>query len=54
MKIHHLTSMTDLHICHFAGEVLTGRISCRKDPDDCRSLIVTFDIEGETLTYYVR
>ncbi|PIK40997.1 putative protein arginine N-methyltransferase 3 [Apostichopus japonicus] len=36
------------------GEVLTGRISCRKDPDDCRSLIVTFDIEGETLTYYVR
>ncbi|PIK46335.1 hypothetical protein BSL78_16823, partial [Apostichopus japonicus] len=36
------------------GEVLAGRISCRKDPDDCRSLIVTFDIEGETLTYYVR
>lgn len=36
------------------GEVLAGRISCRKDPKDCRALIVTFNIDGETLKYYVR
>ncbi|KAJ8035914.1 Protein arginine N-methyltransferase 3 [Holothuria leucospilota] len=36
------------------GEVLAGRISCRKDPKDCRALIVTFNIDRETLKYYVR
>lgn len=43
-----------LYIGLFLGEVLAGRISCRKDPKDCRALIVTFNIDGETLKYYVR
>ncbi|XP_022083791.1 protein arginine N-methyltransferase 3-like isoform X1 [Acanthaster planci] len=36
------------------GEVLSGKIKCRRDPTDLRSLVVTFDLEGEKLKYLVR
>ncbi|XP_041459766.1 protein arginine N-methyltransferase 3-like [Lytechinus variegatus] len=36
------------------GDTLSGKISCRKDRKEMRSLLVTITIENETLTYHVR
>ncbi|XP_038076266.1 protein arginine N-methyltransferase 3-like isoform X2 [Patiria miniata] len=36
------------------GEVLSGKINCWRDATDSRSLIVTFDLEGARLKYFVR
>eukprot|EP00057_Strongylocentrotus_purpuratus_P029871 XP_780077.3 PREDICTED: protein arginine N-methyltransferase 3 [Strongylocentrotus purpuratus] len=36
------------------GDTLSGKISCKKDTKEMRSLVVTITIENETLTYHVR
>ncbi|XP_033624740.1 protein arginine N-methyltransferase 3-like [Asterias rubens] len=37
-----------------AGEVLSGKINCQKDTTDSRSLIATFELDGEKIKYLVR